>query len=259
MGSRRPDPGLLAGVDAVIHLAGASIAGRFTAEASRCDPRQPDRPDSPAGRTAGPHRPGPRGVRLGFGDRILRIRPRRRDADRGQSTAATDCSPTSSPTGRLRLRPREQAGVRVVRVRTGIVQSPRGGTLRADASVVQRRVGRPARRRPAMAVVDRDRRPGRHLSPRLWDQTLAGPVNAVAPQPVRNSRVHPHPGPRPAPARRVAGAVAGASGVARRAGRTRTRVRQPAGEFRTSSPRSGTGSANPTSIRRCATCSGATA
>ena len=27
-----PDPGLLAGVDAVIHLAGASIAGRFTAE-----------------------------------------------------------------------------------------------------------------------------------------------------------------------------------------------------------------------------------
>ena len=27
----------------------------------------------------------------------------------------------------------------------------------------------------------------------LWDTALSGPVNAVAPQPVRNSRVHPRP------------------------------------------------------------------
>ncbi len=44
-----PDPGLLAGVDAVIHLAGESIAGRFTDRTPRRDPGQPDRPDAPVG------------------------------------------------------------------------------------------------------------------------------------------------------------------------------------------------------------------
>ena len=49
---RPEDPAaeLLSGVDAVIHLAGASIAGRFTAGPQAGDPRQPDRAHPPPGR-----------------------------------------------------------------------------------------------------------------------------------------------------------------------------------------------------------------
>ena len=46
---RAPAADLLSGVDAVVHLAGASIAGRFTDRAPNRHPGQPDRADPPAG------------------------------------------------------------------------------------------------------------------------------------------------------------------------------------------------------------------
>ena len=52
--------------------------------------------------------------------------------------------------------PAAQAGVRVVQVRTGIVQTPRGGTLKLMRPLFSRRAGRPARRRPTVVVLDRD-------------------------------------------------------------------------------------------------------
>ncbi|MGB6511867.1 MAG: TIGR01777 family oxidoreductase, partial [Mycobacterium sp.] len=124
-----PDPGLLAGVDAIIHLAGASIAGRFTEEHqaairdSRIGPtrrlaeliaKSADRPKVLISASA-----------VGYygydrGDQTLT-----EDSERGDGFLADVVAEWENATA-----PAEQAGVRVVRVRTGIVQSPRGGTLR---------------------------------------------------------------------------------------------------------------------------------
>ncbi len=80
-----------------------------------------------------------------------------------------------------------EAGVRVVNVRTGLVQSPRGGTLRlfhplfaaglggrlGDGQMWQSWIG-------IDDLVDVYHRA-------LYDERLTGPVNAVAPAPVRNT------------------------------------------------------------------------
>ena len=124
-----PDPDLLAGVDAVVHLAGASIAGRFTdahrraIRDSRIGPtrqlaelvaRMPDGPSVLISASA-----------IGYygynrGDEVLT-----EDSDRGEGFLADVVAEWEQTTA-----PAERAGVRVVLVRTGIVQSPRGGTLR---------------------------------------------------------------------------------------------------------------------------------
>jgi uncharacterized protein len=82
--------------------------------------------------------------------------------------------------------PAEQAGVRVAKVRTGIVQSPRGGTLRLlrplFAAGVGGRVGDGEQWLSWIGIddlVDIYHRA-------VWDTGLSGPINAVAPQPVRN-------------------------------------------------------------------------
>ena len=81
-----PAPDLLNGIDAVIHLAGASIGGRFTPErkneirASRILPTRLLAELAAATASAR----GPARVRHGVGHRHLRPRPRRGDPDRGQ-------------------------------------------------------------------------------------------------------------------------------------------------------------------------------
>ena len=74
-----PNAELLSGVDAVIHLACASIAGRFSAGPQAGDFRQPDCPHPPPGRARRGQRRGrsPRraGVRHRVGDRDLRCGP----------------------------------------------------------------------------------------------------------------------------------------------------------------------------------------
>jgi uncharacterized protein len=129
-----PDPELLDGVDAVVHLAGATIAGRFTPEhkrqiwtsrvgptralatlAARVAERQPARPLR-AFVTASA---------VGFygadrGDEILT-----EDSERGEGFLADVVGEWEEAT-----EPATAAGIRTVRVRTGIVQTPRGGMLR---------------------------------------------------------------------------------------------------------------------------------
>ncbi|MFY9767969.1 MAG: DUF1731 domain-containing protein, partial [Mycobacterium sp.] len=82
--------------------------------------------------------------------------------------------------------PAEQAGVRVVRVRTGIVQSPRGGTLRLlrplFAAGLGGRVGNGQQWLSWIGIDDLVDVYHRGL----WDADLSGPVNAVAAEPVRN-------------------------------------------------------------------------
>jgi uncharacterized protein (TIGR01777 family) len=180
-----PDPGLLAGVDAVIHLAGASIAGRFTEEHraairdSRIGPtrrlaeliaKSADRPKVLISASA-----------VGYygydrGDQTLT-----EDSERGDGFLADVVAEWENATA-----PAEQAGVRVARVRTGIVQSPRGGTLRLlrplFAAGLGGRVGNGQQWLSWIGIDDLVDVYHRGL----WDADLSGPVNAVAAEPVRN-------------------------------------------------------------------------
>jgi uncharacterized protein (TIGR01777 family) len=180
-----PDPDLLTGVDAVVHFAGASIAGRFTdahrraIRDSRIGPtrrlaelvaRMPDGPSLLICASA-----------IGYygydrGDEILT-----EDSDRGAgflADAVADWEEATAPAGR--------AGARVVLVRTGIVQSPRGGTLRLLRPLFSAGLGgRIGDGRQWLSWIGIDDLVDTYYRG-LWDTTLSGPVNAVAPEPVRN-------------------------------------------------------------------------
>src|SRR5580693_435273 len=182
----QPDPDLLNGVDAVIHLAGASIAGRFTdvhrhaVRHSRINPTRRlaelvastgDRPALLISASA-----------VGYygydrGDEILA-----EDSDRGDGFLADVVADWEGATA-----PAEQAGARVVRVRTGIVQSPRGGTLRLMRPLFTAGLGgRLGDGRQWLSWIGIDDLVDVYHRA-LWDTALSGPVNAVAPQPVRNA------------------------------------------------------------------------
>ncbi|MFI9487767.1 TIGR01777 family oxidoreductase [Promicromonospora sp. NPDC052451] len=182
---RTPAEDLLRGVDAVVHLAGASIAGRFTAE----------------------HRAAVRDSRIGPTRALAELAARTTDgpsvlvtasaigyygADRGDEEL-TEGSPRGDGFLADVVADWEQAaasaagdGLRVVSVRTGLVQSPRGGTLRLYrplfASGLGGRLGDGRAWRSWIGIddlVDVYHRA-------LYDVALSGPVNAVAPHPVRD-------------------------------------------------------------------------
>jgi uncharacterized protein (TIGR01777 family) len=181
-----PDPELFAGVDAVVHLAGASIAGRFTEDHrnavldSRIGPTR--RLAELLARAAA--RPAVLicASAIGYygydrGDEALT-----EDSDRGDGFLAdvvADWEDATAAAGR--------AGVRVVQVRTGIVQSPRGGTLKLMRPLFSAGLGgRLGSGRQWLSWIGIDDLVDVYHRA-LWDTALSGPVNAVAPQPVRNA------------------------------------------------------------------------
>ena len=184
---RPDDPAgdLLAGVDAVIHLAGASIAGRFTPahkreiRASRVRPTRAlaalaaSTPRLRAFVTASAV--GIYGA--GRGDEILTERSERGDGFLAGVVAAWEDAAA----------PAAAAGIRTAAVRTGIVQSPRGGTLRLMYPLFAAGLGGPlgdgAQWLPWIEIDDLLDIYLRAIT----DPALAGPVNAVAPQPARNA------------------------------------------------------------------------
>ncbi|MDY6996056.1 MAG: TIGR01777 family oxidoreductase [Actinomycetota bacterium] len=190
-GERRWDPqdpadDLLSGVDAVIHLAGASIAGRFT-ESHRAAIRDSRiEPTRLLATSAAGAKDGPRvfvsasavGV-YGFdrGDT-----PLTEDSSHGTGFLADVVTDWEAATA-----PAADAGLRVVTVRTGIVQAAAGGTLRLlrplFAAGLGGRVGS-GRQWLAWVGLD-DLLDVYHRA--LYDERLAGPVNAVGPEPVRNA------------------------------------------------------------------------
>ena len=126
---RRPQPDLLSGVDAVVHLAGASIAGRFTdghRAAIRDSRIEPTRLlAEAAANTEGGPRTFVSASAIGFygfdrGDTQLT-----EDSTRGDGFLADVVGDWEAATA-----PAVDAGLRVVPVRTGIVQAAAGGTLR---------------------------------------------------------------------------------------------------------------------------------
>ncbi|OBH28568.1 TIGR01777 family protein [Mycobacterium sp. E342] len=181
-----PDPGLFEGVDAVIHLAGASIAGRFTEKHRKAIRDSRIGPTSRLAEAVARARQQPAVLvtasAIGYygydrGDDVLT-----EDSERGDGFLADVVADWEASTA-----PAEQAGVRVVPVRTGIVQSPRGGTLKLMRPLFSAGLGgRLGDGRQWLSWIGIDDLVDVYHRA-LWDTVLSGPVNAVAPHPVRNS------------------------------------------------------------------------
>ena len=183
-----PDAGLLSGVDAVIHLAGASIAGRFTpghkqeirdsriiptrrlAELAAATPRRPGLRAFVTASAIGIYGPD-------RGDEVLTETSARGDGFLADVVA--DWEDATAPAAR--------AGIRTVQVRTGIVQTPRGGMLRLLYPLFAAGLGgRLGSGKQWLAWIGLDDLLDIYLRA-VTDPALSGPVNAVAPAPVRNA------------------------------------------------------------------------
>jgi uncharacterized protein len=201
-----PAPDLLSGVDAVIHLAGASIAGRFTPgrkqeiRDSRITPTRrlaelaaasvtTDAAASANTSAATSVTTGAPGLRafvtasaIGIygpdrGDEVLT-----ETSARGEGFLADVVAAWEEATA-----PAAQAGVRTVQVRTGIVQTPRGGMLRLLCPLFEAGLGgRLGSGRQWLSWIGLDDLLDIYLRA-VTDQVLSGPVNAAAPVPVRNA------------------------------------------------------------------------
>lgn len=181
-----PDLSLLDGVDALIHLAGAPIGGRFTAEhkravyRSRVPPtrrlaeivaRRVDRLQAFVCASA-----------IGYygADRRDEVLDER--SERGDGFVADVVADWEAATGAA-----IDAGVRTVLLRTGIAQSPRGGVLRMLRPLFTTGLGgRLGHGQQWTSWIDLDDLSDLYLRA-LLDTGMTGPVNATAPTPVRNS------------------------------------------------------------------------
>jgi uncharacterized protein (TIGR01777 family) len=181
-----PAADLLSGVDAVIHLAGASIAGRFTnghKDAIRDSRIEPTRRLAQA---AADSDDGPQvfvsasaiGI-YGYdrGDALLC-----EDSVRGDGFLADVVADWEAATT-----PADDAGIRVVTVRTGIVQAAAGGTLRLFRPLFLAGLGgRLGSGEQWLSWIGIDDLLDVYYRA-VYDGRLVGPVNAVGPTPVRNA------------------------------------------------------------------------
>lgn len=181
----RPHADLLSGVDAVVHLAGASIAGRFTTahkvaiRDSRIEPTRRLAEVAAAGSFKRPFVCASAIGVYGFdrGDAVLC-----EESVRGDGFLADVVADWEAATA-----PAADAGLRVVNVRTGIVQSARGGTLRLLRPLFTAGLGgRVGTGRQWLSWIALDDLLDVYYRA-LYDARLSGPVNAVAPTPVRNA------------------------------------------------------------------------
>ena len=179
-----PAPGLLDGVDAVIHLAGASIGGRFTAERKheiRASRIEPTRKLAEAAAAAPGLKAFVTASAIGIygadrGEEVLTEASSRGDGFLADVVAGWEDAAT----------PAAAAGIRAVQVRTGIVQTPRGGMLRLLSPLFEAGLGgRLGTGKQWLAWIALDDLLDIYLRAVL-DPGLSGPVNAVAPEPVRN-------------------------------------------------------------------------
>ena len=208
----------------MIHLAGASIAGRFTPgrkqeiHDSRIIPTRRlaelAAASAPAGAAAGTA-----GLRafvtasaIGIygpdrGDEVLTETSARGDGFLADVVAGWEDATT----------PAARAGIRTVQVRTGIVQTPRGGMLRLLYPLFAAGLGGRGRR-PAVAGLDRPGRPAGHLPAGGDRPVLVRPGQRGRSRAGAQLRVHRDAGRPAAPARAGARARVRPAAAARRRG-----------------------------------------
>lgn len=180
-----PDPEILAGVDVLVHLAGESLAGRFTAARrqaiieSRVTPTR--RLAELMAQGGGP------GVfisasAIGYYGADAGAEPLTEASPRGDGFLADVVSAWEDAT-----LPAAEAGVRVVQPRTGVVQTPAGGMLRVVAPLFWTGLGgRIGTGTQWLSWIALDDLLDIYLRA-ILDGELHGPVNAVAPEPVTNA------------------------------------------------------------------------
>jgi uncharacterized protein len=181
-----PAGDLLAGVDALVHLAGAPIGGRFTPRRKRevlSSRTGPTRALAAlAGASPGRLRAFVTASAVGFygadrGDEVLA-----EDSGRGDGFLADVAAAWEEAAA-----PAAAAGIRSVQVRTGIVQTPGGGMLRLLYPLFEAGLGGPLGDGSGWQPwIEIDDLLDIYLRA-VTDPALAGPVNAVAPGVVRNS------------------------------------------------------------------------
>jgi len=183
-----PDPELLSGIDAVIHLAGASLAGRFTAEhkreirGSRITPTRRLAELAAASGGAGNLRAFVTASAIGIYGPDRKDEVLTEDSRGGDGFLADVVAEWEQAAA-----PAAAAGIRTVQVRTGIVQTPRGGMLRYLYPLFAAGLGgRLADGRQWLSWIGLDDLLDVYLRA-VTDPALSGPVNAVAPEPVRNA------------------------------------------------------------------------
>jgi hypothetical protein len=180
------DAARLSGVDAVVHLAGENIAARRWTDAHKAAVRQ--------SRVEGTRRlcealaalPHPPRVLVAasatgfYGDRGAEVLTE--ESSPGSGFLAEVCREWESAT-----RPAEQAGIRVVHLRFGMILSPRGGALGKMLLPFKLGVGGPAGSgRQFVSWVAIDDAIGAVLHA-VATEGLRGPANVVAPAPVTNA------------------------------------------------------------------------
>lgn len=179
------DAGALEGLDAVVHLAGESIAsGPWTAaQRRRITESRTAGTRLLAGALAGLQRPPAvllSGSAIGYyGDRGDEVLPE--GADHGSDFLADVCVAWEAAT-----EPAEAAGIRVAHLRTGIVLDPAGGALAKQLPLFKLglggRAGRGDQWMSWITLADEVRAIRFAL-----DHDVRGPVNLVAPAPVTNA------------------------------------------------------------------------
>ncbi len=177
-----PDPALLSGVDAVVHLAGHSIAGRFTAshrESIRGSRVEPTRLLARAAAAAG--------VPVFVSASAIGYY----GTDRGEEELTEESGPGAGFLAEV-VADWERAAVegaggrmRLVLVRTGIVQSPSGGALKWQRPLFAAGLGgRLGTGEQWQSWIGIDDLLDIYLRA-VVDERIAGPLNAVSPAPVR--------------------------------------------------------------------------
>ena len=181
---RRLDPALLAGLDAVIHLAGAGVADHRWTPAYKqqvLDSRVDGTSTIALALAACADRPrvllSASAVGI-YGDTGDRVSDEKSPA--GQGFLADTCRAWEQATG-----PAEAAGVRVVHLRTGIVLSGAGGALGKQAKIFKAGLGAPlgtGRQWLSWISLQDELAAISHL----LTTEVHGPVNLVGPAPVTN-------------------------------------------------------------------------
>lgn len=199
------DASALEGIDAVIHLAGASIAERWTAEHQRAIRDSRVEGTSLLAHTIAGLSRKPRvllsgsaiGVYGSRGDEVLTER----------SSFGSDFLADVGRAWEAATTPAENAGIRVVHLRTGIVQGAAGGALAKQAPLFKLGLGGPlgSGTQWVSPIALDDHIGAMHFC--LMRDDIAGPVNLVAPEAVTNraftevlARVLSRPALAPAPA-----------------------------------------------------------